>query len=413
MISSNQIRNIIAVFVLLGAACASGVDDGGTPAGSAGVPAASGASSQSGSSSSTSAGAPSTSASGAPASSGGMTGSSAGRPASGGAPSISGGPGVGGEMSAGTGSGMGGRPSVGGAGGRPAVGGASMGGAAGSGTAGSASGGGGNVPPGNPATPSAGCGKTPTIKSGANTINGRQYTIRLPSDYDNKKPYRLIFGMHWLGGSMQDVDTGQTVLRNVWSYYGLQQLDTQHTSIFVAPQGNNCGTWCKADEQFVKDMVTAFEADLCIDTSRIFSVGFSYGAIFSYSLGCDLPDIFRGVATLEAAQNIGCTNGNKPVAYLGIEGLQDPTCTPTMARACRDTFVTRNQCMKPASVPEWTSGQNHVCYSYEGCTQGYPVRWCTGNFQHKAATCDACSPGQDDGNKTWEPGEVWKFFTQF
>ena len=96
-----------------------------------------------------------------------------------------------------------------------------------------------------------------------------------------------------------------------------------------------------------------------------------------------------------------------------IEGLSDPICTPSMARGCRDTFVKANGCTVPASVPEWTSGQNHVCYSYEGCKAGYPVRWCTGNFTHQAASCDTCSQSGIDGNKTWEPGECWKFFTQF
>jgi hypothetical protein len=58
-------------------------------------------------------------------------------------------------------------------------------------------------------------------------------------------------------------------------------------------------------------------------------------------------------------------------------------------------------------------GQTHVCYSYEGCMPGYPVRWCTGNFAHIAAACDQCSPTQDDRERTWFPGEIWKFFTQF
>jgi hypothetical protein len=331
-------------------------------------------------------------------------GSAGGAPGAGGAPADSG---VAGSF----GRDGGGRPDTAAPGTGGAAGTTSGGGGAGGATGGTGTQG--NYPLGNTPVPSAGCGKTPTLKSGSQTIGGRKYIIRIPSDYNNSKPYRLIFGMHWMGGHMEDVDTGQTVTKNVWSYYGLQQLDTEHTAIFVAPEGNNCGPWCKADETFVDDMVKLFEGDLCIDTSRIFSVGFSFGAIFSYSLACDRPQIFRGVATLEAAQNIGCTNGNTPVGYLGIEGLQDGTCTPAMARSCRDTFVTRNGCTKPATVPEWTSGQTHVCYSYEGCKAGYPVRWCTGNFQHKAASCDTCSPSQDDGSKSWEPGEVWKHFTQF
>ena len=262
-------------------------------------------------------------------------------------------------------------------------------------------------------TPSTGCGKTPTLSSGEHDLGGRRYIIRIPDDYDPNQPYKLVFGMHWMGGHMEDVDTGQTVSRNVWSYYGLQQLDTEHTAIFVAPEGNACGTWCRDDMSFVDDMVELFEQELCIDTGRIFSVGFSYGAIFTYSLACDRPNIFRAVATLAAAPNIGCQDGSQPVAYLGITGMSDPLCTPTMGRGCRDTFVEANGCEVPASVPEWTSGQNHVCYSYEGCDDGYPVRWCTGNFTHKAAPCDTCCPDCDDGATTWAPREVWDFFSQF
>ena len=305
--------------------------------------------------------------------------------------------------------GSGGMP---GTGGRTGSGGATVDG--GSTAAGGQTGSGGSTGDGGSTAtvPSAGCGKTPTLTSGPQTLGSRKYIIRIPSDYNNAKPYRLIFGMHWMGGTMEDVDTGQTVAKTVWSYYGLQQLDTEHTTIFVAPNASG-SIWAKSDETFVDDMVKLFEDDLCIDTSRIFSIGFSYGAIFSYSLACDRPKIFRAVATLEAAPNIGCDDGKTPVAYLGIEGLSDPTCTPTMARGCRDTFVKANGCTVPASVPEWTSGQNHVCYSYEGCKAGYPVRWCTGNFTHQAASCDTCSQSGIDGNKTWEPGEAWKFFTQF
>ena len=69
------------------------------------------------------------------------------------------------------------------------------------------------------AAKSAGCGKSP-ITSGTKsmTVNGktRQYIVRVPNNYDSSKAYKLIFGLHWLGGTMTDVATGQTVQRDVW-----------------------------------------------------------------------------------------------------------------------------------------------------------------------------------------------------
>ena len=70
------------------------------------------------------------------------------------------------------------------------------------------------------AAKSAGCGKATEISSGTYsvTVNGknRQYIIRVPSGYDSSRGYKLIFGLHWLSGTMTDVATGQTVQRDVW-----------------------------------------------------------------------------------------------------------------------------------------------------------------------------------------------------
>ena len=258
------------------------------------------------------------------------------------------------------------------------------------------------------AVPSAGCGGEPTLASGPQDLGNRRYIIRIPDDYDKNKPYKLIFGMHWMNGHMEDVDSGGADAE-LWSYYGLRHQDTGHDAIFVAPEGNNCGPWCRDDLSFVDDMVALFKSDLCIDTSRIFSVGFSYGAIFTWTLACDRPDIFRAVATLAAAPNIGCENGKTPVAYLGVSGETDDRCTIDMGRGCRDTFVDANDCTVPATVPEWTSGLDHVCYSYEGCDD-HPVRWCTFGGGHTPGPVDG---GGDSGADTWTKIEIWNFFSQF
>jgi poly(3-hydroxybutyrate) depolymerase len=298
------------------------------------------------------------------------------------------------------------------------VGGAGSGGKNGSagGGGGGAAGADGGLLPGNEPVLSAGCGMAPGLTSGAKTImvggRNREYTIRIPDNYDNEKPYRLIFGMHYIGANAAAVDAGSNIL---YPYYGIKGLDTEKSAIYIAPTALN-GRWSTQDDlPFVDAMVAAAKAGLCVDTTRIFTTGFSYGAIFSYTLGCERANIFRAVATLAGAPILGCQDGTKPVAYLGISGMQDGTCTPAMGRECRDTFVEANGCTDPGNVPDWTSadGQAHVCYSYEGCEPGAPVRWCTGNFQHIAAHCDQCSPGQDDPVRTWFDDEIWTFFTQF
>ncbi|MEY9864060.1 hypothetical protein ABH935_009714 [Catenulispora sp. GAS73] len=80
---------------------------------------------------------------------------------------------------------------------------------------------------------------THAIQSSGQT---RSYILRLPTGYDSSHPYRLVFGFHWVGGTMNDVDSGGTDGYN-WSYYGLRRLADAagNGTIFVAPQGNNNG----------------------------------------------------------------------------------------------------------------------------------------------------------------------------
>lgn len=178
------------------------------------------------------------------------------------------------------------------------------------------------------AEPSAGCGKEPTLTSDAHTLNingkDRQYTLRVPEGYNNTQAYRLIFGIHWWGGSMEDVATGQTVETDVWSYYGLQQM-AEESAIFVAPQGID-GNWYNdggEDHALIDEIISAVEDDLCVDTSLRFSIGFSWGGSMSYSLACrDGPYNFRAVTAIAAAGPHTCKSYIHTLHPTYLETLQ-------------------------------------------------------------------------------------------
>ena len=99
-------------------------------------------------------------------------------------------------------------------------------------------------------TPSAGCGINPTLNSGTHTIQSsgqsRSFILRVPANYDNNRPYRLIFAFHWRGGTMNDVASGGTS-GAAWSYYGMQE-QSNNSAILVAPQGLGNG-WANSGGQ--------------------------------------------------------------------------------------------------------------------------------------------------------------------
>ncbi len=262
---------------------------------------------------------------------------------------------------------------------------------------------------------SSGCGKTPTLKSGKQTIQvggqNREFMIRIPDNYNNTHPYRLVFAFHWRGGSMTDVDGGGSS-GIAWSYYGLRE-QANNSTIFVAPNGIGAG-WANdggRDLNFVDEMLKLIKGDLCIDTTRIFAMGFSWGGGMSYAIACDRPKVFRAVAVYAGAVLSNCLDGTLPVAYLGIHGVSDGTCGISGGRALRDKFVKNNGCTaQDPPEPKAGSRAAHICTVYKGCNDKYPVEWCAFDGDHTPGNVDG---GGDDGAKTWTKKKAWEFFTQF
>ncbi|MEV4463656.1 cellulose binding domain-containing protein [Micromonospora echinofusca] len=254
----------------------------------------------------------------------------------------------------------------------------------------------------------AGCGKAPTLTSGTRTIQSggqnRSYILRIPDGYDRNRPYRLIFGFHWLNGSASSVASA--------GYYGLAPLSNNST-IFVAPQGIDAG-WANTngrDLTLFDDISRQIENDLCVDTTQRFALGWSYGGAMSYAVACARPTVIRAVTVLSGANLSGCNGGTQPVAYFGIHGLYDSVLNISMGRSLRDTFVRNNGCTAQNPREPGRGSLTHITTSYSGCRPGYPVQWAAFDGDHTPSPVDGSSSPNDA--RTWTSGEIWRFFTQF
>jgi poly(3-hydroxybutyrate) depolymerase len=381
--------------------------DGGTAAGSGGASGSTTVGGTTGNGGTTSNGG--TISNGGTTSNGGASGttSTGGTVATGGA---SGGGGVSGA--AGSPAGNGGTAAgQGGAAGAPAGNGGMAGGAAGSGatsggsgTAGGGAGGSG----GDAVAPSTGCGKAATIMNGRASIdvNGdmREYIIAVPTNYDQNKPYRLIFGWHPWGGSAQQIAQQ--------GYFGLSTA-SMGQAVLVAPEGedyqdNGLG-WGNAsgrDVAFAHAMMDRFTAGLCIDQNRIFSTGFSFGAMFSFTLACTADSRQRAIAPMAGNSTTSgrCADGTRSVATMGFVGTTDSLLS--VHRQAIQIFVDRNECtsMTMAANPNWCDDAAAqfdpcTCVTYQGCKAGYPVVECEYNAGHQFAP--SAGPA------------LWRFFSQF
>lgn len=244
---------------------------------------------------------------------------------------------------------------------------------------------------------SSGCGNAPSLSTGVQDIDGRQYQLLIPEGYNNSNPYHLVFGLHWLGGSMDDVANGN----GIEPWYGLETR-AAGSAIFVAPNGLNNG-WANVggqDVAFIDSIIEQVEADLCVDQSSRFSTGFSYGGGMSYALACARAGEFRAVSVLAGGLISGCDGGNDPIPYLGIHGINDPVLSIEGGIELADTFVQNNGC-QPAEVAQPAPGSGDFERTdFSGCS--VPVSFISFDGGHDAAPLGVGNP--------LAPDATWDFF---
>jgi poly(3-hydroxybutyrate) depolymerase len=292
--------------------------------------------------------------------------------------------------------GAGGGTSVGTGGGTSAgTGGSGNGGSTSTGTGTGGSGAGGST--GGKTSP--GCGSASPLKTSnsfTESIDGttRKWMLDVPTNYDTNKPYKMIFVWHPLGGSGSQVVSG--------GYNGLKSL-SNGTAIFATAdglQGSNSetsgvGWWNKngGDMKLFKAMLDKINAGLCVDQERIFSTGFSFGGMMSYTLPFEF-DVFRAVAPCSGKTGVIPYDEKftGPVAIMAFHGDNDTFVATNLGKAFFDKFAARNKCGTQTQAVS-----PNGCNQYQGCS--VPSTWCL--FK--------------GGHETWseEPAAIWKFFSSF
>ncbi len=257
------------------------------------------------------------------------------------------------------------------------------GGAAGS--AGMSSGGGGSGGSGGmaPAMRSAGCSMTAAQALGSwveqpkLTVNNkpRQWWVWLPTGYDPMRAYPVIFTFHGCGGE---------------GNYIPMQKQTGSDAILVRGTGADNGCWTYGlegdDVKFFDAMLAQLQTQSCVDSGRVFAMGYSSGGWMTNTLECSRGDKLRGTGTLSGGRSGNGMNCKGKFARATVHDLQDPTnpfddwtgtdgkvhkgqgASPELARV-----LAQNHCM--ADVPPVMESPT-PCARYQGCDPGYPVIAC-------------------------------------
>jgi len=221
--------------------------------------------------------------------------------------------------------------------------------------------------------------RTMTVTSGG---IARSFLVHLPTGWDGRTARQVVLNFHGR--------TNTAAQQNLIS--GMTAVADRHGFLAVHPQGLgdtwNAGLCCGEaqarqidDVAFTGALLDALEGALCIDTRRVYALGFSNGGFLSHRLGCALAPRIAAIASV-AGTNLttpctpsrampvlhihGTADAVVPYAgYLGVAGVDR-----TMAE-----WAARNGC---GATPSPLSVRGDVtCVQWTGCRDRAGVRRCS------------------------------------
>lgn len=240
---------------------------------------------------------------------------------------------------------------------------------------------------------------TTTDGSGAT----RDYAVQVPTTYDGTAALAVTFVYHGAGGNEQASES-----------FGLQDAaGASSASIFVFPQGvefenygvgwdDSCGGY---DMVFFDHMLEELEQHYCIDTTRVFAAGFSWGCDHVTSLRCCRGGRLRAIAAASCADEYGNaadaqTYANLPCPDLGIGGIRFTHDANGDGAYSKQQFTTTSTLYRSfnACSATLTDTSPNPCVSYDGCASPF-VECSYAGLGHSLPA-------------SWA-SETWAFFSSF
>ena len=157
-------------------------------------------------------------------------------------------------------------------------------------------------------------------------LQDRAYIVHVPPGA-GAKPLPVVVNLHGGGGNAE----------NQQRYSGMDRVADREHFIVVYPEGTgrlrrmlvwNAGTCCGAsgadDVGFIRAVIDDVAKRIPIDRKRIFATGMSNGAMMSYRLAAEAPDLVSAIAPVAGSMVLVRFHPTKPVSIMHIHSVDDP-----------------------------------------------------------------------------------------
>jgi len=247
----------------------------------------------------------------------------------------------------------------------------------------------GDAPPGPDATapdaadPSTACaGKTAQPVDSTWTVavgsGNRTARVHVPASYDPMRPTPIVLNAH-----------GRTsnATQQAWLSHMSQKADAEGFIVIypessTSPTSWNSGGGCcdpaaaqgVDDRGFIRALLDAAEAKLCVDPARVYATGLSNGGYLAHTLACDLDERIAAIGAVAGLLQLDTCAATRPMPVLLVHGTADTLVRYDWLPATVSYWKTKNGCATQSTT---FSNGSASCVTHGGCTAGADVVVCT------------------------------------
>ena len=204
-------------------------------------------------------------------------------------------------------------------------------------------------------------------------VTPRYALVHIPTRWDGKTAVPVVLSFHGLGSAADQQRTND----------GFVAKSDEQSFIVVHPQAGgtlgNLGAAWNLDGTSEVDYVTALLDDLegrtCVDPSRVYATGLSYGGAMTDLLACNMADRIAAAAPVSAyLPKIPC-KPSRPVPMISFHGVEDELLpydgggrsSQVPFEAWGSDWAKRNGCRGAAKERQYEPTVEELAYS--GCEQ--------------------------------------------
>jgi polyhydroxybutyrate depolymerase len=217
-----------------------------------------------------------------------------------------------------------------------------------------------------PAGPDASvCGTAKSPVSGAPhiTASGRTFHVWTPSTYDGSRALPVVVAVHGMGSDGRG-----------FQHWFKMETHVEDSAIVVYPDSQKT-LWDihgDTDLQFFDTMLDGLAAGYCIDRTRVFAVGFSYGGKMVHHLGCKRTSRFKAISVGDGSWADGAPSCAGRLPVLVTHRTRDDDELVAWGKDAATRWSKVNGC----STDTAPTDVEHGCVAWKDCAPGATVTFC-------------------------------------